>query len=74
MGLFQAISAWNAARYEKHVASMEEKGYCPDCRGKGFDAYAPFEYYHNTSYECPGCGGSGQFSDWAETQNEWNGQ
>ncbi|RFU61818.1 methionine aminopeptidase [Peribacillus glennii] len=70
MGLFSAISAWNASRYAKHVSNMEEKGLCPDCRGKGFNAYAPNEYYYSHVYDCSGCNGSGSFSDWAETNAE----
>lgn len=67
MGLFKAISDWNTARYDRHVSNMEEKGLCPDCRGKGFNAYAPNEYYYSNVYECSGCNGSGSFTDWAET-------
>lgn len=70
LGLFQTFSAWNAARFEKHIASMEEKGLCPDCRGRGFDSYAPNEYYYNSVYECSGCNGSGAYHDWAEIQTQ----
>jgi hypothetical protein len=67
MGLFSAISAWNTARYEKHVSNMAAQGLCPDCRGKGFNAYVPNEYYYSNVYDCPGCNGSGNFSDWSIT-------
>ncbi|MFB4162812.1 methionine aminopeptidase [Alteribacillus sp. JSM 102045] len=65
MGLFSSIKEWKKARQEKHIANMEAKGICPDCRGRGFDLYYPVEYYTTTpSVECPGCNGSGLFSDW----------
>ncbi|MCI1763221.1 hypothetical protein [Heyndrickxia oleronia] len=47
------------------LANMESKGFCPDCRGKGINHLALSEYYYSTSIECPGCNGSGTYTDWA---------
>ncbi|SFC90715.1 methionine aminopeptidase [Peribacillus sp. B-H-3] len=67
MGLFSAIASWNAARQAKFISEMESKGWCPDCRGKGFSAYAPNEYYYNSVLDCPGCDGTGSYASWSET-------
>jgi hypothetical protein len=67
MGLFSTISAWNTSRYVKHVSRMEDKGFCPDCSGRGFNGYAPNEFYYSNVFECSGCNGTGSFTDWAET-------
>jgi DnaJ-class molecular chaperone len=69
MGIFQAINAWNQTRHEKHVALMQEKGLCPDCRGRGYNAYMPHEYSYHNIYDCQSCNGTGSFTDWAETNN-----
>ena len=73
MGLFQTISAWNTARQEKHIALMQDKGLCPDCRGRGFSSYAPYEYSYTNVYDCSGCNGSGSYVDWVETTNQTEG-
>jgi DnaJ-class molecular chaperone len=65
MGLWDAITQWQASRYEKHVSKMEAEGKCPDCYGKGFNISVVSEYaYYTDSNECPGCNGSGSFADW----------
>ncbi|WP_026696045.1 hypothetical protein [Peribacillus kribbensis] len=68
MGLFSAISAWTTARQAKFLSSMEENGTCPDCRGRGFNPYGAHEFYYANMYECPGCNGTGLFSDWSESE------
>ncbi|MGX2958144.1 methionine aminopeptidase [Peribacillus sp. JNUCC 23] len=73
MGLFQTISAWNTARQEKHIALMQDKGLCPDCRGRGFSSYAPYDYSYTNVYDCLGCNGSGSYVDWVETTNQTEG-
>ncbi|WP_234396850.1 methionine aminopeptidase [Bacillus massiliglaciei] len=65
MGLFSSISAWNAARAEKHRVKMEERGFCPDCNGRGYSPFVPTEYHFSDIYDCPGCNGSGKYEDWA---------
>ncbi|MEB2491147.1 methionine aminopeptidase [Peribacillus frigoritolerans] len=65
MGLFNTISAWNATRIEKHRASMEEKGLCPDCYGRGYSSFVPTEYHFSDIHDCPGCNGTGAYADWA---------
>jgi len=66
MGLFNAISSWQADRYQKHVTKMQTLDKCPDCRGRGYINTISFDYA--MPYECPGCNGSGSFSDWHGTQ------
>ncbi|PLT31887.1 methionine aminopeptidase [Peribacillus deserti] len=70
MGLFSKFSEWNHARQEKFLSEMEALGSCPDCRGRGFNSYTPNEFYYSNVYDCPGCNGSGLYSDWAESQAE----
>ncbi|MCP8967238.1 methionine aminopeptidase [Ectobacillus ponti] len=64
MGLFQAISDWQAGRREKHRAVMEAAGKCPDCRGYGFTP--AYDAVYSAPYDCPGCNGSGLYSDWLQ--------
>ncbi|WP_102349769.1 methionine aminopeptidase [Bacillus sp. Marseille-P3661] len=71
MGLLNSFMEWNSARYEKKIAKMEAKGICPDCYGRGINSAAFNEFVFTNSYECPGCNGSGHFSDWAGI-NEFN--
>ncbi|ERI07488.1 hypothetical protein HMPREF0083_04432 [Aneurinibacillus aneurinilyticus ATCC 12856] len=66
VGFFNAISEWKTARYEKKIAEMKEQGKCPDCRGRGFNPVMLPEFYYMNNYDCPGCNGSGLFSDWAQ--------
>ena len=65
MGLFNSISEWSQGRYEKKVARAKEQGKCPDCNGRGVEIL-PYEHFYGSAYQCPGCNGSGQFSDWME--------
>ncbi|MCI1592713.1 MAG: methionine aminopeptidase [Heyndrickxia oleronia] len=65
MGLLNTFQEWASNRHEKMLANMESKGFCPDCRGKGINHLALSEYYYSTSIECPGCNGSGTYTDWA---------
>lgn len=68
MWLFNAISKWSSANYEKRITKMRSRGTCPDCRGRGFNPLAINEFLVTTDYYCYGCKGSGLFSDWAETR------
>ncbi|WP_409291557.1 methionine aminopeptidase [Peribacillus sp. SCS-26] len=64
MGLLNAVTSWYKARYEKYVAEMADMGFCPDCRGRGYNPYAPNEFYYAQVYDCPGCDGTGQYEAW----------
>lgn len=66
LGIFNTIQEWNKNRYEKRITAMELKGKCPDCNGKGINTLALNEFYVTNVYDCPGCNGSGSYSDWAE--------
>lgn len=67
MGLLNRFSQWQNDRYQKRVAEMQSKGLCPDCRGSGLSMLALNEFLHTNFYDCPGCNGSGLYSDWEET-------
>jgi DnaJ-class molecular chaperone len=58
---------WNAARYERKLSEMRAKEICPDCSGRGINTMALYEFLY-TDYDCPGCSGSGLFSDWYESK------
>ncbi|HYK73332.1 MAG TPA: methionine aminopeptidase [Pseudoneobacillus sp.] len=65
MGLINAFNEWKSAKYDNHVSQMKEINKCPDCYGKGYVIYPVMEFtYQNISSDCPGCNGSGQYSDW----------
>lgn len=67
MGILDAYNQWRVSRYDNHVSNMRSQNKCPDCRGKGYHAYPVNEFvYYTDSYECPGCNGTGQYSDWNE--------
>ncbi|WP_246483970.1 methionine aminopeptidase [Heyndrickxia vini] len=66
LGLFNTFQEWKANRYEEKIAKMESKGICPDCYGKGINSLALSEFYVTNVFDCPGCNGSGLFSDWSE--------
>ncbi|MGO4886670.1 methionine aminopeptidase [Anaerobacillus sp. MEB173] len=70
MGLMNMFSDWRATNYEKKIERMREKGVCPDCNGNGYNYVMinEFAYMNVTDYDCPGCNGSGLFSDWEATQ------
>ncbi|WP_235867301.1 methionine aminopeptidase [Priestia abyssalis] len=75
LGLFHAISNWQAGREEKHRAHMEEQGKCPECHGRGFPitysaVYPAMSSVYTTPADCLGCSGSGLYSDWVETNQE----
>lgn len=66
MGLLESFQNWRAERYERHIAKMREENKCPDCRGRGYQIYPVNEFmYIDQSFDCPGCDGSGLFSDWS---------
>lgn len=64
LGIFNQVTSWMAAQNERRKAEMEAKGICPDCYGKGYNIYALNEFTYSNLYDCPGCNGSGQYSDW----------
>ncbi|GIN88579.1 hypothetical protein J6TS2_49650 [Heyndrickxia sporothermodurans] len=66
MGLFLSIQEWKMNRYEKRMATMEAKGICPDCNGRGMNILSFNEYYLTNDFDCPGCNGSGLYTDWHE--------
>mgnify|MGYP001163251106 FL=1 len=68
MRLFHSIAQWRKAQYEKKLAKMREEGKCPVCHGHGFNYYIFSEFIHIDPQHgyCPGCNGSGLFSDWAD--------
>lgn len=71
MGLLNSFQDWKASRYEKKISEMQSQGICPDCHGKGVNTFPLNDYYLANVYDCPGCNGSGSFSDWA-TNTEQN--
>ncbi|MFP3123535.1 methionine aminopeptidase [Ectobacillus funiculus] len=67
MGLFSTISNWKTASYEKHKSNMQSLGHCPDCSGAGMILYpALSSSFYIPTYDCPGCNGSGLYTDWFE--------
>ncbi|MGM0873926.1 MAG: methionine aminopeptidase [Bacillota bacterium] len=66
INFINAISEWKQARYEKVKTEMESLGRCPDCRGRGFTSSLTSVYTptYDAVFDCPGCNGSGQFTDW----------
>jgi DnaJ-class molecular chaperone len=66
MGLFNSFKGWREGRREKRRANMESLGLCPDCGGRGFQHVAHSEAYYMDPLNCPGCDGSGVYSDWEE--------
>lgn len=66
MGLLNTFNDWMNARYEKRVAKMEEKGLCPECSGRGFNAYGHEYFYGSHVMDCPGCNGTGSYNEWHE--------
>ncbi|HET7577854.1 MAG TPA: methionine aminopeptidase [Bacillales bacterium] len=69
MGFLNTFTNWRAERYEKHRSTMQAQGKCPDCNGRGF-AMPPLVFDDVTPFDCPGCNGSGQYSDWEENRIE----
>lgn len=67
MGLFHAVSQWVETRNKKRIVNFELQGTCPACQGKGFNMLESEMLLTNSYYDCPGCNGSGSFSDWIET-------
>jgi DnaJ-class molecular chaperone len=69
MGLLNAFNDWRNLRHENHLSQMKDLNKCPDCYGRGFLVYPAIEYlYHSFSSECPGCNGSGHYSEWESLQ------
>lgn len=68
MGLLNTLNQWKETRYQNHVAAMKEQNKCPDCHGRGYTIYPYTEFAYLNSFECPGCQGSGNYSDWEETR------
>lgn len=67
MGLLDAYQNWKESRYENHVNNMKSQNKCPDCYGKGFHSFPVNEFvYYSNPYDCPGCNGSGLYSDWEQ--------
>lgn len=64
MGIINSFSKWRENRYEQRITEMQAKGLCPDCRGLGINTIGLNEYLNYSLYHCPGCDGTGQYSDW----------
>lgn len=64
MGLINSFNQWRETRYQNHVSHMRTQEKCPDCYGRGFTVYPYNEFAYYNSVECPGCQGSGSYSDW----------
>lgn len=66
MGLLNAFNEWKNTRYEKHVSHMKDENKCPECYGRGFLIYPANEFvYLSNPFDCPGCNGSGLYSEWS---------
>ncbi|MFZ4450344.1 hypothetical protein [Salibacterium aidingense] len=63
MNLWNMWTDWRESAKQKRIDAMEKEGKCPDCRGRGIQLI-PNEYYYTDPLYCPGCEGSGLFSDW----------
>ncbi|RSL30873.1 methionine aminopeptidase [Salibacterium salarium] len=63
MNLWQWWSDWRTSARNNKIEAMQQQGKCPDCRGRGIQL-VPNEYYYTDPLSCPGCEGSGLFSDW----------
>ncbi|RXT15414.1 methionine aminopeptidase [Ammoniphilus sp. CFH 90114] len=68
MGLIQAFIDWKNANHERKVSEMGAQGKCPDCFGRGFNPVMLSGFYYTSVLDCPGCNGSGLFTDWAESK------
>ena len=67
VGLINAFTSWQHERYQRHLSKMQQLEKCPNCHGRGFINTISFDYA--MPYECPGCSGSGAFSDWENQQD-----
>ncbi len=65
MGLLNAFNEWRDLRIQNHVSRMKDENKCPDCTGRGFSIYPGSEFaYHASHFECPGCNGTGLYTEW----------
>jgi len=70
MGLFDVLSQWRNTWHENHVNHMKEQNKCPDCFGRGFFPLSANEFmFYSSLHECPGCHGSGLYTDWNHRAN-----
>ncbi|WP_299094304.1 methionine aminopeptidase [uncultured Metabacillus sp.] len=72
MNLIRSFSQWNEKRNQRIYADMKALGKCPDCTGKGFimtltSIHTPT---YDSIFDCPGCNGTGQFSDWNSSEEQ----
>lgn len=73
MRLLQSINEWNKGRVEKKNSAMQAQGKCPTCYGRGIDYPLGFhDFYYPSVTDCPGCNGSGLYSDWAKMNGSSN--
>lgn len=49
---------------ERRKAKLQSKNKCPDCRGRGFHAFAGSDFFASHPSSCTGCSGSGLFTHW----------
>ncbi|XJZ28756.1 methionine aminopeptidase [Bacillota bacterium Lsc_1132] len=66
MGLVNSYNQWKENRQQNFLNKMKDQGKCPDCYGKGYTVYPYNEFAYFNSFECPGCQGSGLYSDWEQ--------
>ncbi|MFC4321178.1 hypothetical protein [Litchfieldia salsa] len=48
----------------RRLRKSKEKDHCPECRGKGFHAFAGSDFFVSDPAHCSGCNGSGLFDIW----------
>ncbi|MBD8070527.1 methionine aminopeptidase [Bacillus sp. PS06] len=66
MSIFNAISEWKNERHHQHLTQMKSIGKCPECNGSRI--VPTFRAIYNGPPLCPGCEGSGLYSDWKNRQ------
>lgn len=73
MNLLNKFFAWKDENEHKRMQKMRERDTCPDCRGRGFNPIMLNEFTYIGAYDdykCPGCDGSGRYSDWEQMETE----
>lgn len=49
---------------DRRLAKMRKKGKCPECRGRGYHAFAGSDFFNAVPSNCSTCEKSGLFSIW----------
>ncbi len=66
MGFFNIVTEWKNQRFQNHMTHMKSIGKCPECNGSRITP--TFRAMYTAPPLCPGCNGSGLFSDWDNQQ------